>query len=140
MSGASPGVAAPRTSPVRARRVVASVLAAAWAGLVFWLSSRSQLPFSITLPFGVDKVAHASAYAVLGALLTLATAGARFSGRRAVLIAVALASLYGVADEIHQSFVPGRDTSAGDWAADTAGALAGAAVAALSLRRRPGAA
>lgn len=139
MSGPSPGAAALRRSPVRARRLLAGVLAAAWAALVFWLSSRSQLPFSVTLPSGVDKVAHAGAYAVLGALLTLATAGARFSGRRAVLVAAAMASLYGVSDEVHQSFVPGRDTSAGDWAADTAGALAGGALAALSLRRRSGA-
>ncbi len=136
MSGPAPAAALERPSAVRIRRLVAGVLAAAWAGLVFWLSSRPDLPFHVALVPGSDKVLHAGAYAVLGALLTLATAGARFSGRRAVVIAAALASLYGVSDELHQAFVPGRDTSAGDWIADTAGALVGAALAAASLRRR----
>ncbi len=126
-----------RPAPARARRLVAGVLALAWAGLVFWLSSRPDpLPISLASFPGSDKVLHGSAYAVLGALLVLATAGARFPARRAVVIAAALASLYGVTDELHQSFVPGRDTSAGDWIADTVGALAGAAAAAASLRRR----
>lgn len=137
MSGPAPAAAAAvRASSVRARRLVAGALAVAWAGLVFWLSSRPDLPLSVGLVPGADKFLHAGAYAVLGALLTLATAGARFSGRRAVVIAAALASLYGVTDELHQSFVPGRDTSAGDWAADTLGAAAGAALAIAAMRRR----
>ncbi len=139
MSAPAPAAAAVGWSrSVRTRRLVAGALAAGWAGLVFWLSSRPELPFSITLVAGTDKLAHAGAYTVLGALLTVATAGARFSGRRAVVIAAALASLYGVSDELHQAFVPGRETSAGDWVADTVGALAGAALAAAALRRRGG--
>lgn len=136
MTGPAPAAALGRSPSVRTRRLVAGALAAAWAGLVFWLSSRPDLPFQVAAVPGIDKFLHAGAYAVLGALLTLATAGARFSGRRAVVIAAALASLYGVSDELHQSFVPGRDTSAGDWFADTGGALVGAVLAAASLRRR----
>lgn len=142
MSGAPAHAAAAgsaSTSSVRLRRRLAGALALAWAALVFWLSSRPDpLPFSLAGALGVDKLVHGAGYAVLGALLVLATAGARRSVRRAVVIAVALASLYGVTDELHQSFVPGRDTSAGDWAADTVGALAGAALAAAVLRRRGG--
>jgi VanZ family protein len=36
---------------------------------------------------------------------------------------VAAGSLYGVSDEIHQAFVPGRSSDVLDWMADTAGTL-----------------
>lgn len=125
----------------RPRRVIAGLLSLAWAGLVFWLSSRSDpLPFTPPPIPGFDKVLHLCAYAVLGALVAAALAGTRLgAGKRTVVIAAAVGSLYGVTDEYHQSFVPGRDVSAGDWSADTAGALGGAALAAAFLRRRGGA-
>lgn len=141
MSAPAPAApaATPRPASARRLRLAATALALAWAGLVFYLSSKSDpLPFSISSFVGEDKVLHACAYGVLGALLALAAGGGRFQGRRAVVLAAALASLYGVTDELHQSFVPGRDTSAGDWAADTVGGLAGAALASAALRRRRG--
>lgn len=140
MSGApaqAAPAAAPRSTAARRLRGAALALALAWAALVFYLSSRPDpLPFPVSAFPGEDKVLHALAYAVLGALLALAAAGPRFPGRRAVLLGAALASLYGVTDELHQSFVPGRDTSAGDWVADTLGAAAGAALAITAVRRR----
>jgi VanZ family protein len=133
---AAPAVV-PAPAPARRLRLTAAVLALAWAALVFYLSSKSDpLPFSVSTFPGEDKVLHALAYGVLGALVALSAAGPRFPGRRAVLLAAALASLYGVTDELHQSFVPGRDTSAGDWVADTLGAATGAALAVAALRRR----
>lgn len=44
----------------------------------------------------------------------------------AVLLAVACASLYGVTDELHQYFVPGRACDPADWLVDTCGAVLGA--------------
>ncbi|MCX6954305.1 MAG: VanZ family protein [Verrucomicrobia bacterium] len=41
---------------------------------------------------------------------------------RAGLWAVLAASAYGVSDEFHQSFVPGRSVEVADWMADTLGA------------------
>ena len=41
---------------------------------------------------------------------------------RRILIVVAIVSTYGIIDEIHQSFVPGRSCSVFDWVADTLGA------------------
>jgi VanZ family protein len=38
--------------------------------------------------------------------------------------AIAVASGYGIVDELHQSFIPGRDAAVHDWIADSAGALA----------------
>jgi VanZ family protein len=40
-------------------------------------------------------------------------------------LAAAITIVYGVTDEFHQSFVPGRSADAYDLAADAAGALAG---------------
>jgi VanZ family protein len=42
--------------------------------------------------------------------------------RSAAWIAVAVASIYGVSDEFHQSFTPGRSVEIADWLADTCGA------------------
>jgi VanZ family protein len=43
-------------------------------------------------------------------------------------LAVLFTSLYGISDEIHQAFVPFRDSNWLDWVADTIGAAVGAAV------------
>ena len=99
------------------RPVLSWVPAAAWAGVIFWLSSRRTLP-GPELPY-FDKVAHFGAYAVLGGLLAFATDRSRVT----VIVAVALGLLYGASDEIHQMFVPGRSPDVLDWAADAAGVI-----------------
>ncbi|ACL64954.1 VanZ family protein [Anaeromyxobacter dehalogenans 2CP-1] len=140
MSADLPAAAGAVAAPVgRGWRALAAAGAAAYAGFIYWLSSRPDpLPFVPKGVFSHDKVVHASAYAVLGALLALALAGTRLArGRRRLLAtAVVLASLYGASDEWHQAHVPHRQPDAFDWAADSAGALAGAALAAAFLRRR----
>lgn len=70
-----------------------------------------------------DKVLHFGLYFVLGSTLAW---GRDRSGRvvgHALL--VVLGVLYGVTDEWHQSFVPGRDASFADWIADCIGVVAG---------------
>ncbi len=113
-------------SRVRALRWTA---VAAWAGLIFALSSLSGSQVSIGID--VSALAHFTEYAILGGLLLFAL---ERSNRG--LAAVALASAYGVTDELHQLLVPGRMSDPVDWAVDTAGAIAGAALAAWLLRRR----
>jgi VanZ family protein len=66
------------------------------------------------------KIAHAGEYAVLGALLLRATS--------APLPAIALGVLYAVSDEVHQTFVPGRQGSARDVLIDAVGVVAGVAL------------
>ena len=100
----------------------------AWAtmALIFVLSSISGLG---PIPGGVDDgVAHALQYAVLAALLLRGLAGARWRGVgvRAAALAVLLATLYGVTDEAHQRFVPGRTAEIADLIADAVGAAAAA--------------
>jgi peptidoglycan/LPS O-acetylase OafA/YrhL len=95
----------------------------AWAGVIFAMSS---IPGS-NLPGGYSFQGHLAEYTVLGALVMLAL---RHQPRRLALVLVALAacSLYGVTDELHQAFVPGRTPDVLDWATDTLGAALGVGV------------
>jgi VanZ family protein len=44
---------------------------------------------------------------------------------RVAALALAIAAAYGIFDELHQSFVPGRSADILDWFADVCGALIG---------------
>lgn len=94
-----------------------------WAAAVFTASSQPTLP-RLPSVLGWDKLQHSAAYAVGGLLLARALG----RGRRGVLLAVALGSLYGVSDELHQLFVRNRSSDPVDWMADTLGVLAGVAL------------
>ncbi len=120
------------------RSVVAFLPAAIYAGMLFALSAQpNPLPFLPPELLLQDKLLHGLAYTVLGALLVPGFRGAGCSARCAILLAVALASVYGATDEVHQSFVPGRNADVLDWVADTLGAALGAAAAATLALRRP---
>ena len=68
---------------------------------------------------------HMIGYFCLGlAVLYALPAASRWSPS----IALLLCSLYGVSDEIHQIFIPGRSASARDVLIDTLAALGGVAV------------
>jgi VanZ family protein len=96
--------------------------------LIFAISSISVLP---TLPGNPsDKLEHFGEYAVLGALLVRAIRGWRGTAQASVvLLAIAIGAIYGVTDEGHQYFVPGRDSDWHDALADAIGASAGAGAA-----------
>ncbi len=85
----------------------------------------SSIPNLGPLPGGVSaSLGHSIGYALLGALLLRALARGRLSGVTwgRALAAIALATLYGVSDEAHQSFVPGRSPDRFDVLADCVGA------------------
>jgi VanZ family protein len=94
--------------------------------LIFVLSSIPQLP-SPPGPFS-DKHIHFGWYAVFTALLVRALASARLRNvtGRVAIIAILLGIFYGLTDEIHQSFVPGRSADPYDLLADSLGAVAAA--------------
>lgn len=102
-----------------------------YAGMIFYLSSQShpdeQLP-SFVLKDVSDKVLHAVEYAGLAVLCYRAFrwAAGPSVARQALVLAVVTASIYGITDEVHQFFVPFRESSWLDWLADTAGAAVGA--------------
>jgi VanZ family protein len=117
----------------------ARALALRWAPSVVWMGvifAFSSVPGS-NLPGGYSFQGHFAEYAVLGALVTMALVRGP-AGPRWVLLAIAACSLYGVTDELHQAFVPGRTPDVLDWATDTLGAGAGATAAASWLKWRAG--
>lgn len=117
-------------------RALFAALALLWAAVIFVASSSSSpFPFVPRALLSQDKLLHLGAYALLGAFVRSALDGARLPPAVAFLLAVALATVYGVTDELHQSLVPGRDMSAGDLLADALGAALGAWAAAHILRR-----
>ena len=110
-----------------------------WAVLMFVLSS---IP-GVTLPdlkfVPSDKAVHVFAYFILCALSYRALLYQdRFPvlARRSLAIAVISSILYGISDEFHQSFVPNREASAFDLAADSIGALLFLSYAVLRSRSR----
>lgn len=105
----------------------------------------------------VSPVGHFCEYLVLGAALTNAlrfhlkpegAAGAALVAKPvdalskwAPAMACALSSVYGVTDEFHQIFTPGRSCDPVDWAVDTVAAALGALICYFmlkALRKRRG--
>ena len=72
-----------------------------------------------------DKVLHAGAYAVMAALVIWAQARGRLRAAtpRMLLAGILVATAYGATDELHQAFVPGRQSDVYDLIADASGAL-----------------
>ena len=104
---------------------------ALYAGAIFYLSSQShpekQLP-SFLLEDVSDKVLHAVEYGILAIVCYRAFrwgAGPHVA-QQALVLAIVTASVFGITDEVHQFFVPFRESSWQDWLADTIGAAIGA--------------
>ena len=127
------------------RAAVGWVFVTAWAGFIFFMSSNTGTGLSsgeglVSQVFCalkdvqaallgpdvdvVSSLAHFCEYTVFGALLANALRH-HVPLRRAIVFALACGSIYGVTDEFHQLFVPGRMCDPADWVVDTAGALLG---------------
>ena len=106
-------------------------------GLIFYLSSRSWVPIPLPVWMIVrDKVAHGIMYGFLCYLWIRAFRSGEERPVRPVwlIAAVCISALYGATDEYHQSFVPGRTATVGDFVADGLGATIVAGV--LFFRQR----
>ena len=111
-----------------------------YMALIFAVSSLKQPP--LPTPefewFAIDKIYHFIEYAILGTLLAWAFVKARPSivpSKHIWLAAAVLSMLYGASDEWHQTFVPGRYATLGDWVADALGSIAGVLAVYLYYRK-----
>lgn len=98
-----------------------------WAGIIFIISAQPKEAFERLGLSGllVSVVGHLVTYFILMTLLVLAF---RFANgvpfRQACLISFVIVAVYGLSDEYHQSFVPGRTPTVADWIVDLIGAAA----------------
>jgi VanZ family protein len=99
-------------------------------GIIFYLSNQPGNFVQLPQIFGLDKLLHFVAYATLAATLFYGLHPYTHISHRAlaIIIVVLFCVLFGISDEYHQSFVPGRTVSGWDVAADACGALFAAAV------------
>ena len=109
----------------------------AWMALITYWSSQPNLPIdqpsvASAMHNFQHRFAHLLAYGLMGLL-----AWWTFEGRpRALLIAIAITSVFGMTDEFHQSFIPGRRAAVDDWLLDTLSATLAIFVVA-QLRKSP---
>lgn len=100
---------------------------------LWWSSAQPRGAGTSSVLAGLaHNAAHVVAYAVLSGAWWLSWSTDRRRSRSMAFLSVLLAAGYGVVDEAHQSFVPGRTSSVADLLSDVAGAW----VAVLLLRWR----
>ena len=116
-------------------RLIAWGPAAVWAAVLFFLSAMPGLDRPPVLFEREDLAIHLLLYVLLGAALAWARSRSGAATSHAAFTAAGI--LYGASDEWHQSFVPGRDPSGWDFAADTMGVLLGYWITSMILARRP---
>jgi VanZ family protein len=105
-------------------------------GLIFYLSGQESV--GPDLPAYTRVIAHFTEYALLTALWGWALLPVL--GGRALVVAAAIAFLYAISDEFHQSFVEGRDSDPVDVLVDTLGIATATCLMSArraALRRRP---
>ena len=136
---------------IQSKKNVFIILTLLYAGFIFYLSSQSDISipssmFKIPILYelaeiltdlnmdflidiakyvygNIDKLAHMLLYFGLGLLLHLTFKNSENTILRkyAAILAVLLGIIYGITDEYHQSFVPGRTASLHDLLADGIG-------------------
>ena len=105
------------------RKLLLWLPATVWASLIFFLSGRPTGPQPAWWFANADKVIHAGIFGILALLVFLALRVAHgLFPRSAAILAFLAAISYGVSDEIHQRFSPGRNSDPWDAVADTVGA------------------
>lgn len=100
-----------------------------WAGGIFYVSDQPTLPEVPGLASTITSIlGHFTVYFVLAILLWWALGALALSPWQRVTIAFAGTVLYGISDEWHQSFVPGRQPDVLDVITDAIGAAVGLAL------------
>jgi len=121
------------------RTLLAWLPALGYMGLIWVLSSMALKVNFQPVPFR-DKGVHFVEYGALAVLLSIAFRGTWPTAplRRPAFYAAVTTVLWGLLDEIHQAYVPGRSSDPWDLLADALGAIAGTLAFVLVTRLRAG--
>lgn len=92
-------------------------------GCSWYLSSQETIEQMPTF-WNADKLVHCICFAGLAFWVAFAV-GTKLPTQWRIALPVIIVSVWGITDEIHQSFTPGRESSVFDWCADTVGAIIG---------------
>jgi VanZ family protein len=95
-----------------------------------YIQSCLPVPFDLPDVSHFDKLLHAGGYGVMGVLFyrTYLAGWPRAMKRTLIWASVISTALYGLSDEAHQYFVPGRSADPLDWMADAVGGALGALI------------
>jgi VanZ family protein len=99
-----------RVAELRAVRLACFGLAIAMTVNLFYLGAGPGAVNLFVSPW--DKVAHFAAFSVLSGLLAVGI------GLRRPWLTLAVVALIGLADELHQRWLPGRSAGVDDWIVD----------------------
>ncbi len=114
-------------------KIISWAVTIVYAGFIFYLSSKTWQSVP-SFPLS-DKVFHLILYMGFGIALLFSLYATRLKDRRRFLyIVFACAMFYGLIDEIHQLFVPGRHFDLADLVADAVGSVIGIFLAAKFLK------
>ncbi len=105
------------------KRILFSLPAFAFMAVIFILSSLQNVHIpQLSFQLG-DKLLHLTAYFVLGIALHFFFLGnfLNLSDKKIILWILIVGAIYGVTDEVHQYYVPGRQLEFLDWVADILG-------------------
>ena len=103
------------------------------------MTPAERVPYQTSCSLAVRKCAHFSEYALLAVTLVCFLHYFLSGGTslwQVLALAWLIATLYACTDELHQMFVDGRGPAVLDVVIDSAGALTGALMAALTLREK----
>lgn len=116
------------------RAIIYWFFTAIYMGIIFYLSSLERIDLP-ELPKFSDKLLHMVAYLLLAFLINLSLFKSNIK-KYILMLAFLLATLYGITDEFHQVFIPGRDATIGDVIADSLGSFLGSYLASVVRRKR----
>ena len=99
-----------------------------WQLLLLAIFIQSSIGNMNIIDFGFsfqDKLFHFIVFGILAILMARSFKKSKlnFFNKYYHVLAILLTGIYGVIDEYHQYFVPGRFSTVGDWLADLLGAI-----------------
>ena len=110
---------------IRERKIIYALPFILLTAGIFIVSHQSKVDYPELGFEWQDKIYHALAYIVYGASIITMFTGIKDSmkKRTVIIFTLLIGILFGLSDELHQSYVPGRDASVEDWIADAIGIM-----------------